>query len=248
MVTLQQQLLRLNCRLVRLDADQCIVESASGFIIERNGLHFLLSAGHVFQEDGWCLETDVRYEDTYETLLICLTGVITFHIIDLNTMEAEDLEFAYALLDIERLTRMAQNDPRLNGKPIRLASYRGPLDIEPSLVKAEYCFASLIPRASYTKLLGGRYRVDRELTAEYEMTYEGRSSDGKLYHFRLAGAHRGHKYYEGASGSPIADSEGKVVSLLLGGNTADNTLQGLPLADWLPLLDMRLQCTGDECI
>lgn len=40
--------------------------------------------------------------------------------------------------------------------------------------------------------------------------------DGHMNIFRLARSHQGDEYYRGASGSPIADPEGQITSILIG--------------------------------
>ena len=232
---LQSQLLRMTCRLVRLNKHYELKGFASGFIVERSGSLFLLSAGHALNKGSWCLETDVSFENTHETLLIPLNEVLLFKAFNLDTTAMEDMEFAFARFDRTALEQKAKKDKRLLGKHIEFTAYRGPLDHEPILGNGEYSYASWKrqPVQEASKMF-----LHRGATGEFGMTYKGKSPDEKVYHFALAGAHKGHDYYKGASGSPITDAEGKGVSLLLGGDNSTNTLYGLPIKDYIQLLDV----------
>ena len=115
--------------------------------------------------------------------------------------------------------------------------YRGPLDHDPVLKKEPYSYASW-NKVCYLRAF--KNFLEREATGEFGMTYEGRSDDGKLHRFKLPSTHKGRDYYHGASGSPIVDIEGKAASLLLGGDPGTNLLCGLPIKDYLHLLDIEL--------
>ena len=235
--TVHEPLLHLTCRLVRMDEGYHPVGIASGFIVERAGALLVLSAGHALREGRWCLETDVSFPSAYETVCIPLNGVLSFATLSLPTLEIHELDFAYARLDIEMLRNEAKNNERLRGKDISFLTYRGPMFDEPVGGKPRYSYAS---GKGATWEDESRKVLLRERTGEFGMTYEGRSQEGDLYCFSLPDAHKGHRYYCGASGSPIADQDGKVVSLLLKGDESANKLYGLPLKDYTHLLDLEL--------
>ena len=74
------------------------------------------------------------------------------------------------------------------------------------------------------------------------MAYDGPTPDGKFYTFLLDRSHQGHDYYGGASGSPIVDPEGKIVSILLGSpEEPTDIIFGLLLKDYIHLLDINLE-------
>ena len=140
--TVAETLLHLTCRLVGMDESAHPVSVASGFIVERAGSLCVLSAGHALREGRWCLETDVSFPDTYETVCIPLNGVFLFTTLSLPTLEIEELDFAYARLDIEMLRNEAGKHERIKGKEINFLAYRGPMFDEPVLGKATYSYAS----------------------------------------------------------------------------------------------------------
>jgi hypothetical protein len=77
----------------------------------------------------------------------------------------------------------------------------------------------------------------REASLEFGMRLTRRDANGNL-RFRTTAGHQGHDYYGGASGSAVANEEGVIVSVLLGGDTASGELIGAPLADLAPLIDI----------
>lgn len=77
-------------------------------------------------------------------------------------------------------------------------------------------------------LLGGLSVEAREPAFELGMTYAGSRGDGML-RFKLEGSHKGDRFYEGASGCPIADERGAVVGLLSGPDQDSDILLAVPL-------------------
>ena len=73
---------------------------------------------------------------------------------------------------------------------------------------------------------------------EIGMRYRSTRSKDDVYEFELDRPHQGHEYYYGASGSPIADETGQIVSLLLGGDPQENLLFGVPLARFNSVLGL----------
>lgn len=248
----QSELLSLTCRLVRLSTDLEKVEGiASGFIYKKSESFILLSAGHVFKNrekdksDRWCLETNVFILDENgeeRRPLIPLNGVLWFQTFALDTLETELIDIACVPLDIDALKSEAMKIASLRDKPIEFRCYQGPLDHEPIRDERLYSYVSWHSRENtqYVERSPSDYLLVRKPTGELQMTYKGRTSDGKLYRFALAGDHKGDEYYKGASGSPIADPTGKIVSMLLDGNPSANLLYGLPMRDYTGLFDLDL--------
>lgn len=52
--------------------------------------------------------------------------------------------------------------------------------------------------------------------------------------------HPGHQYFEGTSGAPIIDSNGKLISLVSRGDATDNVLFGINLRKIMPFIEMEL--------
>jgi hypothetical protein len=69
------------------------------------------------------------------------------------------------------------------------------------------------------------------------MLFEGETPDGR-YTFSLSGDHKGHAYYQGASGAPIAAPDGTIVSMLIGGREETNSIYGANLSRYVPLIGL----------
>ncbi|MDQ3279799.1 MAG: hypothetical protein M3Q69_00130 [Acidobacteriota bacterium] len=220
-------------RLVR-NADQLLNADergiASGLILRRPHGLVLLTAGHSFMKEGeWTLETNVVVQG--QTLSLALPNLHILLSIDARPGVVTPIDVAWAPLDEAVLARILDEiEPRRKRKLV-LPQYAGPID-EPADPESLYGYAA--------KNLGfvDPYRKEFVLELSYEvgMTFRGEREDG-LFVFKLARPHQGHEYYSGASGAPIADESGRVVSILLGGEPARNELYGLPLYRYAGVID-----------
>jgi hypothetical protein len=236
---LRDHLLSFTCKLVRLSRDKRITGLASGFIVKRGENWCLLSAGHALKRGKWFLETEVVLPDTHRTVVLPVKDIITWTttrlLVDSDNAEERKIDFAIGRIDYRSLRTQAQQDPVLAHTTFEFQCYQGPLDSEPILETEPYAFASW----SRGLLINGPWVVlERSSAEELGMIFVGLSEDGAYYCFKPC-KHKGHKYYKGASGSPITDPEGKIVSMLLAGHKRKNTLYGLPLARLTDLLDTR---------
>jgi hypothetical protein len=85
--------------------------------------------------------------------------------------------------------------------------------------------------------------VERFPAYEIGMEFIGTDPRG-MYRFRLEGKHKGHDFYRGASGAPIADREGVIIALVANGDEAgDDIIQGVPFADAMAVALRRAPLT-----
>jgi hypothetical protein len=106
-----------------------------------------------------------------------------------------------------------------------LGFYRGPLDRRPAKGEA-YGFMAWNRDTVFPLNV-----IERLPAFEVGMEFVG-STAGGMYRFRVKAKHKGHAFYRGASGAPIADSEGAIVALLANGDEAvSDIVQGTPFAD-----------------
>jgi hypothetical protein len=107
---------------------------------------------------------------------------------------------------------------------VELTVYQGPLDTipEPDL---PYGFAAWNNVEAHL----ARSTLRRESCYELNLRYLGIDPKNHLYRFEPV-TFQGHEYYQGASGAPIADPTGLIVSMLVGGNKKGTVLWGVPLA------------------
>lgn len=131
----------------------------------------------------------------------------------------DELDYAVCTFEPRSVKVADGREPALGN----LNLYRGP-------------FVSPVPEELYgfiawnrPALLPGLNVEEREATFELGMTYVGHDKRG-LLRFRLEGRHKGDRFYEGASGCPIADTSGAIVGLLSGREANSDNLLGVPLA------------------
>jgi hypothetical protein len=234
-----QQMLHITVNLVRVDRQMNPCGLCSGVLIQRNGDVFVLSAYHGLKNGRYCLETNLVLEGSGQTVLLPLNGVFHTERITLRpgTFEIEkqeEIDFGWCKLDLDAAKRKMANDPLLVGKKIELPIYNGPAADNPEK-DLPYGYAAW----NRGLIIEGYARfLERKLSYELALEFDGRDSTTSLYKFRLARAHQGKDYYEGASGAPIADPTGKIVSLLVGGIGGTDFLVGLPLSNYISFVDL----------
>ena len=64
--------------------------------------------------------------------------------------------------------------------------------------------------------------------------------DNEFYVFKLDGKHLGHINYQGCSGAPILEDNGKMVGLVVKGNEEKNLIYGIKISLYKSLLEVDL--------
>ncbi|MRG94623.1 hypothetical protein [Polyangium spumosum] len=222
--------------LVRLDPSTRLpTNGCSGFVIERGSRHFLLSAGHGLRGDGWYLETTLTSRNR-EVLTIPLQPIWHLQQIEIRADDdshVTEVDFAWVELELDKLEEQLRSDERIKGQSWAFKSYRRALDVEPTS-SGIYGFAAS-SQMEYHRPIGA---LRREPSYELYMEYVGLDSSG-LYRFKLAREHQGHAYYRGASGAPIADGNGQIVSMVLRGDEREGTILGLPLRKYQSVIGLE---------
>lgn len=220
---------KLTVDLVKLDQNnEPCAGFCSGFLMERNGKLYVVSAGHGLGNGEWYFQTHVSDDNSCETALIPMKGVFTLHKVEVHSSGAasfQPIDFAWCEISFSALAKDMKKKPYLI-EGTDFLKYTGPLDGVP-VGDLPYTYAAH-NRREYSGALG---RNLLELGGTYEscMTYDGIDSETGWYRFALARKHQGHSYYKGASGSPIFEPEGRIVSILLYGDKDNDILFGLPL-------------------
>jgi hypothetical protein len=239
-----KRLLSFSLNLVRFKGRKAFVEPcglATGFLVEKQQRHYVLSAGHSMRRKStWFWETNVILQPDRQTLCVPVgpfTLLKRIKICPGCKSKALNIDFAWADFDISALRRRFTEDPKLKGQQLGLNFYNGPLDCVPILHDEPYTFAAW-NRGTLEQL--GSLFLRREASYETCLEYTGKNRSGN-YVFKLARPHMGHKYYKGASGAPIASPEGMIVSMVLGGHRRKNEIYGCPLAEYIQLLGLAEQ-------
>jgi hypothetical protein len=216
-----RHMLQYTIRLVRVEPNKRPVGLASGFIIPVEKQYRMISAAHAIGAyANWTVET-LPVSST-ETLMLVVPTVRKVAIPPKS--KSDSLDLAWADLNPELLKDQLMAAPRLPSTAVELPLYTGPLDREPD------------PQVPYGYAAWNRVSFDptdntliRENSCELNMCYVDTDADTGLYKFELARKHQGHGYYRGASGAPIAEPEGVIVSMLVCGDEDDDFLYGVPL-------------------
>ncbi len=196
--------------------------AASGVIVKHKDRFFLLSAGHALKEAGqWIVETNITCYPP-QMLVLTVQNPVTFY----STKE----DFAWAEVDVPGILKKYKAEKKLKYSKLQIPCYTGPLDTKPDPEDA-YAFAS----HKAIEFHVGIATLVREARYEIYMQFEGMDEAKGLYRFKLARKHQGDDYYTGCSGSPIADAEGRIISLVVSGSKdpEPGVIWGTPLANYL---------------
>lgn len=201
-------------RIISCNQNGELINSRSGFLYHPNGKGnpLVITAGHDLSELGNLIETNLL-NDNRQPLCVQTGKFEIFY----NT---DDVDYAYSYLPLEKI----QNSIGSNIK-FELQTYIH------RFFKAKegeaYGFAVFNDYNEYTQISVDTYDLRRYWC--YEVGLELVGQDDNLNYFQTASQKKEHEFYEGASGSPIADCEGRINSILIGGCDNDDYLRAARL-------------------
>ncbi len=137
-------------------------------------------------------------------------------------------DLAFADFDPAQVWQALAHRPDFKG--LDLVGYAGALG-HPA-PGGSYAFAAF-SKVAYAPSLG---LMDRESVIEAGMSFDGIEPRTGLHRFIVRGEHRGEEY-GGASGAPIVNEAGVVVSIVKGGDPDKKVIWGFPLTDFIAALD-----------
>lgn len=205
----------------RIGLDNMPNSIASACIIEYEGRHILLTVQHATGDMlNWCLE--IKYDEGKGVLLQPL-GAMNF-LMSYNTIDnkSRDIDFSY----VEVLNNIVPCWQKVNPTTCKVEE-----EAERLISKVDL---NLTPTQEETYGFAGQVMpefVGDALFAEHKL-YTGlkyRGDDGDFYRFELPEKHPGHEHFQGCSGAPIIDSQGRVVALVCKGDIPTNTIFGVSL-------------------
>ena len=224
--------LRVTARLVRPSIpDLEKTGGCSGVLIDR-GLKraTLLATRHSFGNPGeWALELDAPAE--CQGLMLPLPEE---HRRELNA----SLDIAWWDINYEPAIRSMETDSALEGLSISLPLL--PAKVARPATGTWFAFAAYNRGESYPPIprLGRIRGFERKPAYEIAMEFGGVVVKNGMYRFNLARKHQGDAYYFGASGAPIFDDAGNLVSMVVSGCEKEDCVYGFPLADYAAQLDL----------
>jgi hypothetical protein len=217
-----------------LDGDRAPIprRRASGVILKKGSDLVVLTAGHILSAgERWFLER--RATACIPAILVPLNGLTSVLAVQYGDQPSvDDLDVAWATLDLDRISKTL-GASGLQKPRIDLPVYQGPTNLAPD-TSTTYAFVAH-NRGFFDK---NRSELVRDRAFEFGMRYDGRSARNRLYRFKLAEEHQGHDYYRGASGAPIADETGTIVSILVSGCPEDNAVYGFPIAEYSGMIGL----------
>lgn len=200
--------------MVTLGQDLLPTRFRSGIIIARaDGSHVAVTAAHRLGIVPWHIETFTP--DKANGTLNIRAGTLS----QVVKEGAWDDDLAFHPFPSTEFAR--ENIPAAS-----VPAYKGPVSMP---VKREaYGFA--VWRQAEIVPANPHHQAVRELVTECGMEYIG--DQGGHFIFKLDDKHKGHDWYEGISGAPIADPSGLIVAIVQGGNCKDHTIFGQPLVPY----------------
>ncbi|MDT3367569.1 MAG: hypothetical protein LIR40_02855 [Bacteroidota bacterium] len=202
----------LTVRLLKLTENGDFKGRASGFIYQPSGIGSpkLITAGHE-------LERDYNFFETFEIIndqLMLLNGGA----FDIFYDEEREMDYAYSVLPLQKYGEQ---------ECIALGKYMGYFH---SFVKADkrgrYGFAVRNDYGEFIKTDKG-FELPSYECSEIDLKLEEQTEH--INYFKTTSEFQGHEFYKGASGSPIANMNGLINSILIGGDDEKGLLKGFRL-------------------
>jgi len=232
--------------------------SGSGCLIKYNNKCFLLTAAHVVSKrDGCDYFLEIRFDsDKGETSFLQLNGSWKIKRFCLTSEEVSNFDFAFYEIPCEiqppylQLFKEGVSDPV---KEYPKTIHQIDFDVQPEPI-GKYAFAGLTRPETVDEVDG--VVLNMEYTVEVS-SYAGRkdsldiksSKKGQtapccsgtnyvtdVYVFE-PDTYRGDEYYQGCSGSPIMDTQNRVVSILIAGCSLLKQIYGVRLVAFKPIFE-----------
>lgn len=204
-------LLKVTFRICHWNQNGVLTSRSSGFLYKKNETSpiLVITAGHGTPPDGSFIETTHVHED--KTAAINAGKFHVFH-------QSNKIDYAYSELPLELIKKSLSKDMSFD-----FTVYKEPFV---NAVKDEaYGFAV---RNNYEFVKMGKSIVAPTYLC-YEVYLELEKQDEHINYFKTARPIMEHEYYQGASGSPIADATGKICSILIGGTDPREYLRAFRL-------------------
>jgi hypothetical protein len=202
---------QITYRLVTVSENKEIKGMASGFLYQPTTITpIFITAGHKLSNGGLFIETKVTKNNTP-----ILLNAGTFEIFyDKKT----DIDYAYSKLPLELYTEETSQKACLSLQCYQHDSF---YDIDK---KEPYGFSV----TNNFNLVKNDSKLIMDIYSCFEIGLTLVKQSEHINYFKTIDRHKGDDFYRGASGSPIANSEGAINSILIGGDE-EGLLKGFRL-------------------
>jgi hypothetical protein len=215
----------------KLDANNKVIAIASGCLVDYFGHRLLLIVSHKSLAEGnWAIE--IEYDRDKGTHLYQVGGLNYLARSNWATVNKIDtIDFSYVSVPSNLVSFYQEIDAGgYITKHVQRTVFNETLETQPNSEEL-YAFSGQIKHSKENWFLCSEPMTVIGLTFE--------RSEGDFHYFKLPFPHPGHEAFHGCSGAPIIDSEGRVVALVCGGDTASNTIHGISLRDLRLVLDIE---------
>ena len=192
-------LTKVTVRISTFNEEGKLTGRASGFLYqpEIDKIPLIITAGHNLPETGSFIETGIVKDG--KLLLINAGKFNIFY-------KMGDVDYAFCELPIEIYKQDIEKYI-----DVEFTAYKG--KFINAMKNEAYGFAVVNDFAEFVRSENGFLLPSY---CCFEVGLELVNQDENINYFKLARDFQGHEYYQGASGSPIADPEGAITSILIG--------------------------------
>ena len=192
-------MLNVTFRICHWNKDGALTSRSSGFLYKKSESSpiLVITAGHSTPPEGSFIETTYVYQD--KTAAINAGKFKVFH-------QQDGTDYAYSELPLELIQKSLTP-----GVSFEFRCYKEPFV---NAVKDEAYGFAVRNNYEFVKM-GDALVVPTYLCNELYLELE--RQDEHINYFKPSRPIQEHEYYNGASGSPIADPSGKICSILIGG-------------------------------
>jgi len=214
----------------KLNTEKEVIDNASGCLVDYFGHRLLLSVSHQgLAEGNWAIECD--FDRNKGTRLYQFGGLNYVARLDCRTLKRDDIDFSYASVPLDFVSMYQEIDG--GGYILKQAKrtvFKDTFETEPTPDEL-YGFAG------QTKFSKENWFYCSTIMTVMRLTFE--RSEREFHFFKLPFTHPGHDSFQGCSGAPIIDTEGRVVALVCGGDTKENTIYGVSVKNMRSILDIE---------
>ncbi len=207
------------------------VNHASGVIVNYCGKKVILSVFHATRDfTNWAIELKSDFKTGTALKGLGLMGTAVEANIDSD--EIKRIDFSYATLpdNIKTYHQVIDTETNQIYEHERMTVDIN-FDLKPS-IQRKYSFFGQTEFKQNGRIIipVGKLIMNMEFIEETE----------QLYVFKLPYKHPGHIYFKGSSGAPILDDEGNIISLVRGGEIANDLIYGVKLSKYKSLIDIQV--------
>ena len=216
--------------LKQLGSNDSPIGIASGCLVNYRGRRFILTVAHAVKlgSSDWVIQ--IGDDKEYGTAIYRPACFLYLSEMKRGTGEISNIDYTYAEVatdlnpTFQHLTPLGPKSEKRCRHIFDLAAVSDPD------TKEIYAFSGeILPE------MHGSLALVTQQTVYPGLRYI--KSDGSFYQFKLPVPHPGHDLFQGCSGAPIVDTNGRLVALVSKGDISENVIYGIALPRYTSALD-----------